>query len=242
MNTKTETRTVQCEKGKLTYFLTRKSVKNINLKIKADGQIFVSANDKVSGELVDNFVVQKQNYIYATLDNYEEKSSYSSQSIRKYVSGEQFDILGQTMSLRVEESKQEEVFMDGLDIVLRVRNVNNSHRKEGMMKQWQREYELNIFRQICDELHQRLKKYNVPYPMIIIKKMTSGWGACQPRQGSITLNNRLIEAPRYCIEYEILHELIHFIYPVHSVDFWDFVSILMPDWKRREEELERLWR
>ncbi|OYP38116.1 metal-dependent hydrolase [Lachnotalea glycerini] len=55
----------------------------------------------------------------------------------------------------------------------------------------------------------------------------------------MSLNSKLIEAPRNCIEYVVLHEFTHFIHPNHSKKFYDFVAMLMPDWKERKMELEK---
>ena len=85
------------------------------------------------------------------------------------------------------------------------------------------------------------EKYGVAYPTLKIRYMTSRWGSCQPKKGIITLNSKLIEAPRNCIEYVILHELVHFIHPNHSRQFWDFVAMMMPDWKERKKELEKIY-
>jgi len=66
------------------------------------------------------------------------------------------------------------------------------------------------------------------------------WGSCQPEKGVITLNSKLIAAPRNCIEYVVLHEFVHFIYSSHSKQFYEFVAMLMPDWKERKSELEKV--
>lgn len=54
----------------------------------------------------------------------------------------------------------------------------------------------------------------------------------------ITLNSLLIEMPKNCIEYVLLHEYCHFIHPNHSKDFYAYVSMLMPDWKERKKLLK----
>lgn len=54
----------------------------------------------------------------------------------------------------------------------------------------------------------------------------------------ITLNKRLARAPRHCIDYVVVHELCHFIHPNHSREYYDFLGMLMPDWKDRKRELE----
>jgi predicted metal-dependent hydrolase len=68
--------------------------------------------------------------------------------------------------------------------------------------------------------------------------MTSRWGSCQPKRGTITLNKRLIETPRSCIEYVVMHEFVHFRQPNHSKNFYDLLGVLMPDWNERKATLE----
>lgn len=52
-------------------------------------------------------------------------------------------------------------------------------------------------------------------------------------------NKRLLEAPRNCIEYVVMHEFCHFIHPNHSKHFYSFLAMLMPDWKERKTVLDR---
>ena len=55
----------------------------------------------------------------------------------------------------------------------------------------------------------------------------------------VTLNKRLLEAPRNCIEYVVMHEFCHFVHPNHSKQFYAFLTMLMPDWKQRKETLDK---
>lgn len=81
-------------------------------------------------------------------------------------------------------------------------------------------------------------KYEVPNVQINIRKMKSRWGSCLLEKQIIILNKELIKAPKYCIEYVILHELIHLIYKNHDKKFYDFLYTLMPDWKERKRILD----
>lgn len=103
------------------------------------------------------------------------------------------------------------------------------------MKRMQKE----TFGEICEEVYQRFKKYNILYPELKTREMSSRWGLCQPRKGIITLNSKLIEAPRHYIEYVVLHEFVHFICPDHSKKFYRFLTMMMPDWEERKKELEK---
>ena len=151
-----------------------------------------------------------------------------------------YDLLGKSLRLKVEEDKEESVYTDGVYIFLKVKNKDNFRRKEIMMSRWLKQYQMMVFKELLQEKYMLFQKYKLPYPVLKIRYMTSRWGSCQPKKGVITLNSKLIEAPRNCIEYVVLHEFVHFIYPNHSRQFWDVVAMMMPDWKERKKELEKI--
>lgn len=116
MKINTEQRDVHCENGDISYLLTRKPVKNVNLRIKPEGQILVSANNSVPIEFIDAFIKKKQRYIISVLSRYEEKRKLIQDVPKRYVSGESYDLLGKSLRLKVEEDKDEVVYTDGVYI------------------------------------------------------------------------------------------------------------------------------
>ena len=237
-----EIRHVSCNRRILEYRLTRKNVKNVNLRINIDGSILVSANYTVPVEFIDNFVKQKQEFIIRTLGEYEKRRKHLKINSRNYISGEIYEILGRSLQLKVTEAGKEEVLSDENFIFLNVLDEDDFSRKEKLMKKWFKKCQINVFTKICDETYRKFKIYDVPYPVLKIRDMTSMWGSCRPKKGIITLNSRLIEVPEKCIEYVVLHEFAHFIHPNHSKDFYNFISTLQPDWKERKIELDnRMW-
>ena len=96
-----------------------------------------------------------------------------------------------------------------------------------------------VFGEIISELYPMFRKYGVDTPILRIRDMETRWGSCLAKKGIITLNKRLIEAPRNCIEYVVMHELCHFIHPNHSKQFYSFLTMLMPDWRQRKALLEK---
>ena len=234
-----EQRVVHCEDGDIPYLLTRKSVKNVNLRIKPEGEVLVSANNSVPTDFIDAFIEKKQRYIFSVLSRYEEKKKLFQAVPKRYVSGESYDLLGKSLRLKVEANKEENVYTDGVYIFLKVKDKDDFRHKEIMMSKWLKQYQTTVFEELLQEKYLLFEKYGVTFPTLKIRNMTSRWGSCQPKKGIITLNSKLIEAPRNCIEYVILHELVHFIHPKHSRQFWDFVAMMMPDWKERKEELEK---
>ena len=99
---------------------------------------------------------------------------------------------------------------------------------------WQRR-----FAEIISEIYPVFQKYGVPMPTLYLRDMETRWGSCLAKKGIVTMNRRLIEAPRNCIEYVVMHELCHFLHPDHSKRFYAFLTTLMPDWRERKSILDQ---
>jgi len=233
-----ESRKMVAVKGQIIdYLLIRKNVKNINLRIKPDGTVCVSANNDVVIEEIEKLITAKSEMICKALQKFEEQIKYAPKP-KEYISGESFRILGRDLRLKVIKSREEYIESDGVFLRLYVNNDRNSELKKAMIDQWILSQCNSVFNEICRNVYGIFRKYDVAYPKIQIKEMISRWGSCQHKREIITLNRRLIEVPRYCIEYVVLHEFAHFIHPNHSKKFYAFVSMLMPDYKERKNVLE----
>lgn len=236
MDHSTTCRKVSLGDTELQYILTRKSVKNINLRIKLDGQVCVSASPGVPVSYIDAFIIEKSRFILNALDQYEHQRN-STPLPKQYVSGERFAVLENELELKVTESQEESVESDGLFIFLSVRDKRDIKRKEKLMDDWYQKLEIEVFDEICKDTYEKFKRFDIVYPKIKIRSMKSRWGSCQTQKGVITLNRKLIEYPRRNIEYVVLHEFAHFIHPNHSKEFYQFIEMLMPDWKERKRGL-----
>lgn len=230
-------RTIQFEDYLISYELTYKNVKNINLRIRPDGSIFVSANPYVTEKRIDEFIVSKGKYVINALEKCKELEKYASKP-KQYISGEGFKILGRDLRLKVIEGTKEMVESDGIYIFLTVKNKADIKRKGVLINKFINKQCQDVLNDIVSKTHLVFKKYDIGKPKVKIRDMKSRWGSCQPTKGVITLNTKLIEAPRNCIEYVVLHEFCHFIHPNHSKKFYAFVGMLMPDWKERKRILE----
>ena len=234
---KQELRIVSGKERKFQYILTRKPVKNLNMRIKPNGEIHVSANSLVPVKYIDKFVLSHEQTLCKTLDKYEKIRSNTLQPLR-YVSGEKVRFLGEELHLLVEASPIEEVEKIGQFLFLRVKDTTDFKRKERVVKKWLDRMQVEIFLEICKEIYPMFQPYGVKYPLVKIRNMKSRWGSCQPQKKIITLNGKMIAAPREAIEYVVLHEFAHFIHPNHSKDFYGLVESLMPDWKKRKAMLQ----
>lgn len=220
----------------ITYDLVRKPVKNINLRIRADCSVSISANKLVPTEVIDEFLRKKADYIITAIDEYSERLKYAVNE-HNYVTGESFRYLGKELRLKLAQGKNE-VTADGVYLYLTVPDDNDREAKSKQIARWYDQRCRELFPQLIEELYPTFRKHGVTQPALILRDMSSRWGSCQPKRSIITLNKRLIEATRNCIEYVVMHEFIHFLHQNHSKKFYDLLSTLMPDWRERKNILE----
>lgn len=223
---------------RIEFTIERKNVKNINLNIKPDMTIQVSANEKVPIDFIYDFVKSKGAWIVKNVKTFEDVLPHK-QSEREYVSGESFRYLGKQYRLRVEKTEDEEMvkYFRGF-IYLYVQNPQNYQRKEKLMDGWYREKALKIFQESLDKMSLYMQKYGVEKPSLDLRLMKARWGSALVDKNTILLNTELIKAPKYCIDYVVLHELIHFKYNDHSDNFYKMLYTLMPDWEKRKTILD----
>ena len=220
------------------YHLERKNVKNINLRIRCDGSVWVSANNNVPEQYIHDFVHRKQGYIQKVQSAFREQNSHQPQE-RQYVSGESFYLLGHSLRLKVTQDKKENVYTDGVYLFLNTRDVNQFERKKRMILRFYHRQCNQVFAEVLAEVYPKFQKYGVDMPALKMRTMKKRWGSCIAKKGIITLNKRLIEAPLNCIEYVITHELCHLIHPNHSKAFYEMLTVFMPDWKMRKKTLDK---
>lgn len=220
------------------FVVTRKKVKNVNLNVKPDMTIEVTAGDRVPLNFIFDFVKSKGSWILKNVGHFKDVQPLK-QSEREYVSGETFKYLGKQYRLRVEKAAEEETvkYYRGF-IYLYVKDTDNVGRKEKLMDEWYREKAHMAFNESLEKMYPLVQKYGVEKPDVEVRLMKARWGSALTEKVTILLNAELIKAPKYCIDYVVLHELIHFKHNDHSEKFYQMLFSLMPDWEKRKAILD----
>lgn len=220
------------------FVLKRKKVKNVNLSVKPDMTIEVSAHEKVPIEFIYEFVKSKGSWILKNVSHFKDVQPIK-RSEREYVSGETFKYLGKQYRLRVKKAMDEETvkYFRGF-IYLYVKDTENVVRKAKLMDEWYRKKAQKTFNESLEKMYPLIKKYGVEKPKIDVRLMKARWGSALTEKNTILLNTELIIAPKYCIDYVVLHELVHFKYNNHSDNFYQMLFSLMPDWEKRKAILD----
>ena len=230
-------RTVETDGNAISYTLERKPVKNINLRIRADQCVYVSAPKDVAAKMVDAFVVEKSAYILRALKKFKDRNRESTLE-NNFVNGETVKFLGRNLRLKVKNASRSKVESDESYVTLYVKDVQDADLKKRVLETWLRKKCKDEITAICKKVYPQVKKYGIAFPEIQLREMVSRWGSCSPKKGFVTFNTALIAMPVSCIEYVVTHEFTHFLYPNHSKKFYQQLATFMPDWEERKKRLE----
>lgn len=219
------------------FVLQRKKVRNINLNLKPDMTLVVSANETVPLEYIQEFIKSKGLWIQKNISYFKDTQPEFIRD-KEYVSGETFKYLGKQVRLKVLEGEHERIRYFRGYLELCVKDKMDTRKKELLVSRWFRERAAILFQAAIGRVYPLIQKYGVHQPELLIRTMRARWGSCVRDKGIILLNYELIKAPKYCIEYVVLHELSHFLYRNHDAKFFSFLSSLMPDWRERKRILD----
>jgi predicted metal-dependent hydrolase len=75
---------------------------------------------------------------------------------------------------------------------------------------------------------------------VFVQRMKTQWGSCTPESGYIRLNTDLAKKPPECLEYIVVHELVHLLEPTHGTRFTDLMDLYLPRWPEVRRQLNRL--
>lgn len=249
------------ENQTFSYLLIRKDVKNINLRVKPDGSIVVSAHPRVPKNYIDEFVQSQAAFIQKARNRM--KQNIKNAVKQQFLTGEQIPYLGGTLILHVEKADRrfipvwmeklqknsitdfsrnnngEAIFRKDRGLYLYTEdNVDTDHNQQ-LYDSWQKIQTGILCGQLSRQHYPVFETLGVTYPEIRIRKMSSRWGSCIPQKNKITFNSLLLEKPLESIEYVVVHEFSHFIHPDHSKAFYHFVEQILPDWKSRKDGLRK---
>lgn len=223
------------ETGGIKYILTRKKVKNINLRVRPNGEVAVSAPSYVPTDRVDAFVLSQADFIEKA-----RKKIRAADTAKhgEYITGEKFMYMGREITLCVTEGEAN-AYLDGEILRLSLINAHSfALRRKAVNDFWNKQCE-KYFKELIDRYYPDFEPYGIQYPCLKIRDMKSRWGSCIPAKGVITLNKQLLAAPKECAEYVTVHEFCHFLEANHSDRFYAHVARHMPDWKSRKEKLNK---
>lgn len=213
----------------LTYILERKAVKNINLRIRPDLSIYVSAGPRVPIEHIEAFLQKQGNFIVKALDEYAQRKAQPVLTLRD---GDSLYVAGMACTLDVRLGLRSTVRRRGRTVYMELADNTIAQRRRLYHELLRKEGE-KLFAESLARVYPQLSAYDIARPKLRQRVMRSRWGSCMPAKAIITMNTYLAIMPAEIIDHVMLHELCHLVHPNHSRHFYNVMTMLMPDWKER---------
>jgi predicted metal-dependent hydrolase len=218
--------------------VVRKAIKNLHVAVyPPDGHVRVAAPAHMDDDAIRLAVIDKLTWIRRQR---RELRGQLRQSQRELVEGESHYVWGQRYRLQVEEPAGETPHVELVTrkkLLLVVQPGADLDSKEKLLADWYRR-ELRTAAEPI--IRRRVEQLSVELHDWRIRRMRTKWGSCNPDAGRIWLNLELAKKSPQCLDYVIVHELLHLVERQHSARFEKLLDATMPGWRTHREELYRL--
>ena len=232
MNTKVQ----QIEIENIVVDVTRKNIKHMYFTVyPPNGRVRVSAPRRFNDEAIRKAVTAKLPWIKRQQAKFEEWEELKPLA---YVSGENHYFQGQRYSLNViyHDGPPNVVIHNNATLDLFVRIGSDAEKRERALIAWYR-------RQLKEAIPPLIAKWETIIGEDVaewgVKRMKTRWGSCNIKARRIWLNLELIKKPACCLEYIIVHEMVHLLERLHNDRFVTYMDEFMPHWRQCQDELNK---
>lgn len=231
-------KTILLDGKSVEYEFERKRVRNINLRIRHDGSVYVSCPRYIAVKDVEDFLRSKSDFIFQGIRKMADRIDKAARPV-DYSDNEGVNVFGERCTLRVMSSDKNRVVFSWPEVFLYVTDVSDAELRRKTYEKWRRKILKNKILEMCEFYFPHFEKAGVSRPSEIkFRQMSSKWGVCDVRKKTITFNYNLFEVPEESIAYVVVHEYAHLIEPNHSHRFYAQVGRVLPDYKARISQLK----
>jgi predicted metal-dependent hydrolase len=226
----------QIRLGDIAVDVTLKNIKNVHLSVYPPvGKVHISAPSYMSLETIRVFAISKLIWIKRQQRKLREQER---ETPRNYIDRESHYVWGHRYLLQVTETDAPpNVELKHGRMILRVRPGAREEKKEAVVEGWYREQ----LKQVVPSLTEKWAPIiGVKVKRFFVQRMKTKWGSCNPVTRGIRLNTELAKKPRECLEYIVVHEMVHLLEPTHNSRFVALMDQLLPKWQFYMEVLNRL--
>lgn len=222
--------------GDMTVHVAFKDIKNVHLSVHPPaGRVSISAPHRMNLETLRIFAISKLDWIKR---QQRKIRSQEREPQREYLERESHYVWGQRCLLSIlEREEPPSVILKHNKLHLTLRPGTAVAKRQELLEAWYRE-------QIREAVPKLITKWQpllgVELGRFFVQRMRTRWGSCNPAARTIRLNTDLAKKPRECLEYIVVHELLHLLEPTHNARFVSLMDRFMPRWQSYRDALNRL--
>jgi len=226
----------QIDLGNIKVDVVQKDIKNIHLSVYPPiGRVKISAPLRMELETIRMFAISKLGWIKKQQEKFRKQQR---ESERELITRESHYFLGKRYLLKVIEAEAVPLVNIKHDkLILQVRAGTSTKQKQVILQEWYRQQMKELVPKYISIWEEKMK---VKVQEFGIKKMKTKWGTCNREAKRIWLNLNLAKKPPECIEYIVVHEMVHLLERTHNAKFIAYMNKFLPQWKHIKEELNRL--
>ena len=227
---------LQIELGDITVDVILKDIKNVHLSVHPPaGHVRISAPQRMSLDTIRVFAISKLDWIKQQQAKLREQER---ETPREYVERESHYVWGKRYLFSINESEEPPaVELKHSRMLLRVRPGTGEDRKRMLVEEW---YRARLKEAVPPLLARWQPVLGVQVERWFVQRMKTRWGSCNHRSRTIRLNTELAKKPPECLEYIVVHELVHLLEPTHNARFVALMDRSMPRWQLHRQVLNRL--
>jgi predicted metal-dependent hydrolase len=222
--------------GDITVDVVLKDIKNVHLSVHPPmGRVRISAPKRMSIDTIRVFAISKLDWIKRQQTRIRAQER---EGPRDYVDRESHFVWGKRFLLRVtvsDEPPSIELKHNRMD--LRVRPGTDAESRQALVEAW---YRGQLREAVLPMFARWQPLLGVSVQRLFVQRMKTRWGSCNHRARTVRLNTELAKKPAECIEYVVLHELVHLLEPTHNARFTGLLDQFMPQWRHYRDALNRL--
>jgi len=221
--------------GDITVDVVFKDIKNVHLSVcPPDGKVKIAAPIRMNLDTIRVDAISKLGWIKQQQKKLRDQAR---ETPREYLNRESHYVWGQRYLLSIAYSENAVgVFLKHKKIVLRLPPDSDQEKKQAMLEAWYRE----ILKQAAQPLITKWASIlEVTVNKLFVQRMKTKWGSCNPDAQSIRLNSELAKKSPACLEYIVLHEMMHLLERHHNDRFMALMDSHMPNWRSQRDELNR---
>ena len=226
----------QIKLGDIVVDVVQKDIKNIHLSVyPPTGKVRISAPLRMDIDTIRVFAITKLGWIKSQQKKLLEQAR---ETPREYLDRESHYLWGKRYLLKVvEKDAAPEVELKHNKMLFQIRPATTDERKQDILEAWYREKLKEVVPALIAKWEPLM---GVKVEKFFVQKMKTKWGSCSPASKSIRLNTDLAKKPPECLEYIVVHEMIHLLEPTHNASFITLMDQFMPKWRFYKDELNKL--
>jgi predicted metal-dependent hydrolase len=211
--------------------------KTLAISVHPDGAVEVVAPEGAGKQVIEQRLLRRAGWVLKQQRYFDQFRPRTPE--RRFIAGETHLYLGRQYRLKIEEGDCDRVRLYRGFFQVSVSEPPTSNRVRNLMTEWYREHARDKLTERCTAASERYGRELPRIPALSVSPMKQRWGSYSAK-GRVTLNVDLVRAPVFCIDYVVLHELIHARHSKHGGAFFNLLEQMMPDWRERKEHLERV--